>query len=151
MPKKSKELIQQEIKELLDIEDKHESVDLVNYLNDLDIELQRLIRNLLKLKNNADRATVKETVESVKIDKFLEFYLCENGFIVENNHVMKDGIRYKVFENTFSYLKKHNLFQRKHSILVVRGEKNKSRILKVALLDNPVFIRLPDNSIERLV
>jgi hypothetical protein len=150
MQKKNKDLIQEEIKELLDIEDKSESVDLVNYLNDLDIELQRLIRNLLKLKNNADRATIKETVESVKVDKFLEFYLCENGFIVENNHVMKDGIRYKVFENTFSYLKKHNLFQRKHTILIVQGEKNKSRILKVALLDNPVFMRLTDNSIERL-
>ena len=80
MVKRKKE--DKEIIDILNIKDEYQTEDLINYINELDVELQRLIRNLIKLKSraNPDRAAFKESPDGPKMDKHLLFTLERHGF-----------------------------------------------------------------------
>ena len=151
MPKRKKE--NDEIIDILNIKDEYKTEDLINYINELDAELQRLIRNLIKLKSraNPDRAAFKESPNGPNMDKHLLFILKRHGFNVEEEFAIVNGLPYKVYEKSFGYLMRHKIFEKKRVVIVVKGETDKNKILKAAHPDSIVFIRRNDNKFERLI
>ena len=114
MKPEDKELI-----DILNIKDDYETADLINYINELDIELQRLVRNLIKLRSraNPDKAAFNESLKGPKMDKHLIFTLRKHGFNVEDEFAIINGLPYKVFERSYSYLKRHKIFEKKRVVV----------------------------------
>lgn len=153
MTKKNEEELKQEIIDLLEVTNKQKVNELFQYLDDLDYQLKRLLRNILKIKRQADSGgTVlrEDYLRTSPFDDFLIYYLEKNGFLVKEEDISKGNKRFHVFEGTLEEVISHRLFERDDMIIVIRGETNQDKLQKIVPPNLPIFVRKGDNSLEEL-
>ncbi len=144
--------ISRQIMELLNIHDEDEGKDIVSYLNEIDFELQRLICNLLKLREKSEpsRVTRQKIIQPVRPTRITEYYLKKAGFTIKDKNVYKCSKTYSIYEDTLMNLVDRGLFKVKSALLIVTGEKDKLKVLRAAQSHNIIFLRLEDGSLERV-
>jgi len=147
-----KDEIYHQIMELLNINDEDECADIVSYLNDVDFELQKLICNLLKLREKSEpgRAALQKILKPVKPTRIMEYYLKKAGFTIRDKKVYKKDDLFTVYEDTFLNICDSGLFKEGSVILIITDSVDRNKVLRAARSHNHVFLRHEDGLLEKI-